>query len=135
MSGMPMTFFNSHTTPLFSNAWTPTTCSAYAGTCIFLIILASILRLLFAFKASLDCRWQAQARQRRFVKVVGQDTEGDRIESDPAAKNGVLLTINGVEENVKVVQAQTKGRQAFRLSVDVPRATLVTVMAGVGYLL
>ncbi|OJJ95981.1 hypothetical protein ASPACDRAFT_47339 [Aspergillus aculeatus ATCC 16872] len=47
---MTMVFFTSTTTPLYSNAWTPSTTGQYAGTCIFLIALAVILRFLLALK-------------------------------------------------------------------------------------
>lgn len=135
MMGMVMVFQNSHTTPLFSSSWTPKTSGQYAGTCIFLVIFAAILRCLFALKSTLDHRAHHTARNRRFVKVQGRGTEADSIDSDVDAKTGSLLTINGVEENVKVVQAHTTGPAPFRLSVDIPRAALVTVIAGVGYLL
>ena len=104
MSGMQMSFFNSHTTNLFSDHWKPTTSAGYAGTCIFLILFATILRSLLAFKSYLENRWEAQA-------------------------------LNGVEENVKDGEAQGKRTPPFRLSVDVPRALLDGLMAGVGYLL
>jgi len=132
---MEMVFQNSHMTPLFSSAWTPQTSSQYAGTCIFLVILATILRALFALKTTLDRRAQAKARNRRYVKVQGRGTEGDKIESNRETKSGAVLTVNGVEEDVKVVTGDAPSPLPFRLSVDLPRATLVTVMAGVGYLL
>jgi Ctr copper transporter family len=132
---MVMTFFESQTTPLYSTSWTPSSAGAYAGTCIFLVILASASRCLFAFKAVLEQRWLAQARNRRYVLVKGKGTEAEKIESDPAAKVGALITTNGVEEKVKIVRSDARGVVPFRLSVDVPRAALAVVMAGVGYLL
>ncbi|PSR80530.1 Ctr copper transporter [Coniella lustricola] len=48
---MNMTFFYSLVTPLFSTAWTPNGIGQYAGTCIFLIILAVIHRSLVAFRS------------------------------------------------------------------------------------
>ncbi|KAL2419331.1 High-affinity copper transporter ctrA2 [Exophiala dermatitidis] len=132
---MAMVFTNSHSTPLFSNAWTPTSEGGYAGTCIFLLLLAVTLRLLFAAKALCEQRWSAAARNRRFVLVKGRSTEAGRIDEDPDAKTASLLTAQGVEENVKVVQARTGGTLPFRLSVDIPRAVLMTIIAGVSYLL
>ncbi|CAK7217485.1 hypothetical protein SCUCBS95973_003169 [Sporothrix curviconia] len=52
MSEMSMTFFYSLMTPLFSAAWTPSTTGQYAGTCIFLIVLAVIHRALVAFRSA-----------------------------------------------------------------------------------
>jgi len=137
MSSMSMTmmFTNSHTTPLYANSWTPSSEGGYAGTCIFLVLLAMMLRLLFAAKAICEQRWLMNAQKRRYVLVRGRATEAGRIDQDPVAKTGSLVTANGVEENVKVVQAKTRAVVPFRLSVDVPRACLTTVLAGVSYLL
>lgn len=57
------------------------------------------------------------------------------MDSDAAGKTGALLSTNGVEERVKIVRSNVRGAIAFRLSVDVPRAALVMVIAGVAYLL
>ncbi|KIX10291.1 uncharacterized protein Z518_01373 [Rhinocladiella mackenziei CBS 650.93] len=132
---MAMIFTTSHRTPLFSNSWTPTSDGGYAGTCMFLVILATILRSLFALKAVSEQRWLAAARKRRYVLVRGRSTEAARIDQDPDAKIGSLVTARGVEENVKVVQARVGDVVPFRLSVDVPRAILTTIIAGVSYLL
>jgi hypothetical protein len=132
---MPMVFTTSHTTPLFSNAWTPTSEGGYAGTCIFLVLLAMLLRLLFAAKALCEQRWLAAARNRRYVLVKGRPSEAGRIDQDPDAKTGSLVTAQGVEERIKVVQATGAAVVPFRLSVDIPRAILSTILAGVSYLL
>lgn len=134
-SHMTSDFTNSQTTSLFSSNWVPNSAGAYAGTCIFLIILASVSRCLFVLKAVLEQRWEAQARSRRYVIVKGKGTEAEKIDSDPAAKTGALLSTNGVEETVRIVRANGRGIIPFRLSVDVPRAGLVMVIAGVAYLL
>ncbi len=130
-----MAFTNSHTTPLYSNAWTPTSEGGYAGTCIFLVLLGTTLRLLFAGKALLEQQWATQARNRRYIVVKGRQPEAERIDQDPDAKVQALLTAQGVEERVKVVEASRKPVVPFRLSVDIPRALLTTVIAGVAYLL
>lgn len=133
--GMAMFFTTSAHTPLYSESWTPASTGAYAGTCIFLILLAITLRSLFAAKSVLEQRWAAQARNRKFVVVKGQQPPSEQIENDPYAKVGSFVSANGVDERVKYVQ--TDGRRAlpFRLSTDLPRAALVTVIAGVSYLL
>lgn len=132
---MAMTFTNSHTTPLYSSSWTPHTTGQYAGTCIFLVLLASTLRLLLAAKHMLEIRWVAEARNRRYVVVAGQTPESERIENDADAKTGTYVSAQGVEERVKVVQAAKQPVVAFRLSVDVPRALITLAIVGVGYLL
>lgn len=135
MGHMASAFINSQTTPLYSSDWVPNSAGAYAGTCIFLIILASTLRCLFALKAVLEQRWLAKARNRRYIVVKGKGTEAGKIDSDPATKTGALITTHGVEENVKIVRSDTRGAVPFRLSIDVPRAILVTAIAAVAYLL
>jgi hypothetical protein len=135
MPGMGGVFTNAHNTPLYSNSWTPTSAGSYAGTCIFLIILGSILRGLIAFKAIVEQKWIAQARNRRYVVVKGKTTEAGKIDKDPDAKDASLITAQGVEEPVKVVRAYARGAVPFRLSVDVLRAVIVLVISGVAYLL
>lgn len=56
MADMEMTFFTSFKTPLFASDWTPETKGHYAGTCIFLIVLAVILRVLIALRPILEGR-------------------------------------------------------------------------------
>ena len=56
MSSMMMVFTNAHNIPLYSTAWTPNSAASFAGTCIFLVILASILRCPFAFKPVLESK-------------------------------------------------------------------------------
>ncbi|KFY37388.1 hypothetical protein V495_07207 [Pseudogymnoascus sp. VKM F-4514 (FW-929)] len=57
MGSMTMTFQNNPSTPLFGTGWTPTGTGSYAGTCIFLIILAVLFRVLLALKARQEARW------------------------------------------------------------------------------
>lgn len=132
---MAMVFKNSHDTPLFSNAWTPSSSGSFAGTCIFLIILAIIDRCLIAFKATMERHWLATHLNRRYVTVVGKSTEAGKIDADPDAKVASLITAQGVEESVKVVHNIPHGPIPWRFSVDLPRACLFLCIAGVSYLL
>ncbi|ODH47144.1 hypothetical protein GX48_06739 [Paracoccidioides brasiliensis] len=132
---MAMVFQTIQATPLYSNDWTPRSAGTYAGTCIFLIVLAVIFRALLAAKSMLEHRLAAAAMSRRYVVVAGQLPAAERIQMDPNASTGTLVSANGVEEKVRVV-ANLKGQTApWRFSVDLPRALLVMVTAGVGYLL
>lgn len=90
---------------------------------------------MFAFKAVVESRWAAQARNRRFVLVKGKPSEAGKIDADPDSLKGSLITVNGVEENVKVVRNYSKSVAPFRLSVDVPRSFMTMVIAAVAYLL
>jgi solute carrier family 31 (copper transporter), member 1 len=131
---MAMVFFNSHHTPLYSIDWMPRGAAGYAGTCIFLIILSITLRLLLVSKAMLEARWREQAWKRRYITIDGKGPLSERIQQDPDSKVGVL-TAQGVEENVRIIQEATGGVQPWRFSVDLPRAILVTIIGGIGYLL
>jgi hypothetical protein len=131
---MNMAFFTSTTTALWSLGWMPTSKGGYAGTCIFLIILAVLFRAMFALRTLMEQRWAAQNYNRRYVVVTDKQPISERIQLDPSLKTGVL-TVNGVDENIKLVTNGLKGHQPFRLSQDIPRAALYTVIAGVAYLL
>jgi Ctr copper transporter family len=136
---MEMVFTNSHTTPLFSSSWTPSTSGQYAGTCIFLIVLGIIGRCLMAFKASMERRWLAIALDRRYVIVAGQKPESGLGNMDSDSNNGIVktgvLTCQGVDETVRVVRQVATETQPWRFSVDLPRACLAFVVTGVSYLL
>jgi copper transporter 1 len=53
MAGMPMTFFSSISTPLYTDAWKPTTAPQYALTCLFLVLLCVVFRSLLAARCSI----------------------------------------------------------------------------------
>lgn len=133
-SMMQMTFFSATNTPLYSESWTPSSAGAYAGTCIFLILLAIVLRALLSLKTYLEMRAVASAMKRRYVVVADQAAVGEKVASDANSMTGIL-TANGVQENVKIIEAPSSHIQPWRFSVDLPRAALMTVIAAVGYLL
>jgi hypothetical protein len=132
--GHASAFQNTIMTTLFSNDWTTTNTGAYAGTCIFLIVLAVVARLLVALKARMEVRWESQAVKRRFVAVNGKGPLAERISGDRESKQ-LVLSENGVEEHVFVVENRTQTTRPWRFSVDPVRALLDTVIVGIGYLL
>jgi len=134
MSAMSMTFYTSTMTPLYSTMWSPTTVGAYAGTCVFLIVLAVIFRGLLALKAWKETAWLDAEFNRRYVAVVGKLPKAQRISSDSDSKR-MILTENGVEEDVMVVKKRSMGVRPWRTTTDPVRAVLDTIIAGVGYLL
>jgi hypothetical protein len=134
MSGMQMTFYTSTMTPLYSDSWAPTSTSSYAGTCIFLIILATLFRCLLALKGWKESAWLDAEFNRRYVVVAGKATKAEQISQD-SDKKRMMLTENGVEEEVMVVQKRSLGVRPWRLSVDPLRAVMDTVIVGVAYLL
>ncbi|KAL2758579.1 hypothetical protein ACRALDRAFT_1055429 [Sodiomyces alcalophilus JCM 7366] len=132
--GMMVIFQNLMQTSLFSEAWTPTNTGTYAATCIFLIALAALLRLLLAAKAVLEQRWLDREWRRRYVVVAGKTPLSEKLSSDSLAKH-MVLSENGREENVTVVERRTGTVRPWRLSIDPLRALLDTVIAAVAYLL
>lgn len=135
MSEMQVTFFSSYSTPLYSSAWTPHTTGQYTATCIFLILLATFLRGLFALKHVTEKKWLDRALNRRYVVVAGKLPEAERTSEDDDGRMATLLTKRGLEETVRVVRREVREVQPWRFTVDAPRAALVTVMVGVSYLL
>lgn len=135
-----MVFTTAHDTPLYSGGWTPTSTGAYAGTCIFLASLAIIARLLQAWRHALEARWHDKAVNRRYVVVAGKEGESERYSDEGNAGNKTdeaVLTVRGMDEKVRVVRTKTRSKESvpWRLSVDLPRACVFTMQAGVGYLL
>ena len=134
ISTMSMAFFTSTSTPLYSAMWSPTSVGGYAGTCIFLVILATIFRGLLAAKAWKETAWLDAEFNRRYVTVAGKPPKAERIASDSDSKR-MILTENGVEEDVVVVKKRSMGIRPWRITTDPVRAVMDTVIAGVGYLL
>ncbi|KAF2859651.1 hypothetical protein K470DRAFT_258661 [Piedraia hortae CBS 480.64] len=132
-SSMSMVFTTDHSTPLFSNVWTPKNRGAYAGTCIFLVVLAIISRMLAAWRTKLELDWHDRAVKRRYI-VVATDTERLAVEEKG---EDATLTSRGVDERVKVVKSNSRDLEIppWRFSTDLPRAALFTLMACVSYLL
>ncbi|KAF6816109.1 ctr copper transporter [Colletotrichum sojae] len=122
MSDMAMTFFESFQTPMFSTAWTPSSQGAYAGTCIFLIALASILRLLVALKPILENRfWQNNSNYESDKQRLTSHQVGGEI--DPGM-------------GPVVVRRDFVGRwRGWRAGATAARATYEVVIGGIGYLL
>jgi len=137
---MSMVFGDSHDTPLLSSAWTPSSSGAYAGTCIFLVVLAIISRLIVAYRHVLEVKFHNKAMNRRYVVVAGE-TEADR-ERQAIGRGGeksdeATLTVRGLDERVKVVKTPRVAFETapWRFSTEIPRACVFTVSAGIGYLL
>ena len=145
MGSMSMVFTTVHNTPLYSNAWTPTSTGAYAGTCIFLIVLAILSRLMQAWRHTLEQKFHDRAMNRRYVVVRGEqegEQDADQLpDQSEAAKEKseqhAILTSRGLDEKVRVITAKSRSKETtpWRISTDVPRACVFTLQAGLGYLL
>ncbi|MCJ1485407.1 hypothetical protein MMC06_005581 [Schaereria dolodes] len=135
MSAMSMAFFTSTSTPLFSASWVPMSTGSYAGTCIFLIILAVIFRGLFAGKHILEHDWSEKERIRRFIVVRGRSAEEEHTGPASSQKDRTLIGERILKDGGNPGRGQTRNMTPWRLSVDLPRAAFLTVIVGVGYLL
>ncbi|KAG5975380.1 hypothetical protein E4U55_007732 [Claviceps digitariae] len=131
---MAMVFQTNNATPLYASSWTPQSAGAYAGTCIFLVVLAIIARLLLAARTIQEARWLDKDLQRRYVAAHGKMPLSEHISNDPSAAK-MTLSANGVEETVFVVARKGYEVRPWRFSVDPVRAVMDTVIVGVGYLL
>ena len=99
-----------------------------------IVFLAILGRCLLAAKAIQERKWLEREMNARFVAVQGKMPMGETISQDSLAKR-MVLTENGVEENVMVVQKSGHIKRPWRFTVDPVRAVIDTVIAGVGYLL
>lgn len=72
--------------------------------------------------------------KRRYVTVAGKQPKSERISQDSDTKR-MVLSENGVEEDVMVVKKRGLDARPWRFSVDPIRAILDTCIAGTGYLL
>ena len=102
-------FHTGITDSLYSMQWTPSTPGQYAGTWIFLLVLGIIARALTSGKVLLEEYWHKKFSS---VSVVIHE------------KDGTVQTLRG-----------PKVANYWRTSVDLPRAGLQLVTAGVYYLL
>jgi copper transporter 1 len=106
MNQMKMTFFTSASTPLFASSWTPTTTGQYAGTCIFLIVLAIFFRALLAVRLNII----------EIMALLDRRHMGD----------GIYPCIDATKPAV---------RRRWRANEAALLASTDVVLAGVGYLL
>lgn len=93
------------------------------------------------WRRKLEVKWQDEALKRRYVVLAGE-TEADRERqmglqgSDKTEE--ATLTVRGLDERVKVVRTpRTTGLSLtpWRITVDLPRACVYTLWAGISYLL
>lgn len=111
---MSMVFFTSTTTPNYSSTWIPINTGGYAGTCTFLIILATTFRGLLAVKARKERAWLDAEFNRRYISVASKLPEAEHISSDD--RKGMILTENRVEEVMVVAKRTRPHRTLFALS-------------------
>ena len=107
---MSMVFHSNSIDSLFSTQWTPKNGGQYAGTIIFLVFLGMAFRAIAAGKSALECHWRHKFANKQIVMT------------------------NNIGERVAVVDSDIK-HMPWRTFVDIPRAIIQTVLAGISYLL
>ncbi|BFZ64168.1 hypothetical protein YB2330_005307 [Saitoella coloradoensis] len=141
---MSMTFT---TTPLgtmlWGDAWNPKTPLAYAFTWIFLFGLSIFSRMMFAGKAWAESKWLKTGAVGGSIVVVATPGTGITVreteivtaseKQDGEARAGSVSSGDTVASFP--TSAQAYKLLPWRMSVDVPRALIQFVIAGVQYLL
>ncbi|KAI9740305.1 MAG: hypothetical protein M1834_004883 [Cirrosporium novae-zelandiae] len=128
MSDMTMTFFTSTVTPLYSNAWAPDNAGKYAGTCIFLIVLAVVFRGLLGLRGLLEAYWVGMGGASRYV--ARNMEEADDGSGEDRGKGG-FAAVNSMSGREDKWWSSTP----WRINVDGSRALLDMVLVGMSYLL
>ncbi|KAK9483918.1 Ctr copper transporter family-domain-containing protein [Lipomyces starkeyi] len=128
MSSMSsMSFHTSIFDFLFSRGWTPSSRGQYAGTCIFLILLAVIYRLTHVLKHRTERYLNARARQ------LARNIATAHFNMD--------LNVGSFEKSARETTTepepplQFRNVRPWRVSMDMPLSLIQLVLAGVAYLL
>lgn len=137
MAPMAMTFFLSANTPLFFPSWTPSDPWGHAATCIFLVLLAVIMRILLASKPILEA---AVWRPRRAADTHEMLPSNDCCDEDPDRIKEQQYLIQSREEArggaLRRVLREVKSRShGPRLASCGLRALFEMTLAVIGYLL
>lgn len=116
---MAMVFFQSVTTPLYSITWTPQGQGSYAGTCIFLIVLALVHRVLIAGRSIIFDSNQAPRRHRKDSSSDSDDYPGSKSD------------LESMGERFR----SHWNSHPFKVATETARALLEVIIGGIGYLL
>ena len=111
MADMAMVFFNSANIPLYTQSWTPKTAGQYAGTCIFLVVLAIVCRALLVLR----CRFPA------LMEKMHARKHKDTFSQPP--------------DDIDECQQSQTHTKPWSIRESLLRGVLDTVLAGVGYFL
>lgn len=130
MGPMPMTFFTSTSTPLYSNAWKPSTTGQYALTCLFLVLLCIVFRCILAARCNLP---QLLARR----ASVRKDEAAKRLSACCGEEEGGEMFDKPGHDDIEGERRGTRfGMKGCAGVVEVAlRAVLDTLLAVVSYLL
>ncbi|KAK9314148.1 Ctr copper transporter family-domain-containing protein [Lipomyces starkeyi] len=128
MSSMSsMSFHTSIFDFLFSRGWTPSSRGQYAGTCIFLIVLAVIYRMTHVLKHRTERYLNARARQ------LARNIATAHLNMDLNA--GSFEKSAGEATTEPERPLQFRNVRPWRVSMDIPLSLIQLVLSGVAYLL
>jgi solute carrier family 31 (copper transporter), member 1 len=119
-------------TPLYSPTWIPVSEGNYAGTCLFLVVLAFIFRALVSLRSILKRRAIDTDLNSRYTIISRRPAED--INNDPQSPRSPLKE-NIDEDNVIVVRRPVKVVRPWKLTPAVVRSVVDVVTVGVVYLL
>lgn len=127
---MAKVFFQSATTPLLFDFWKPRNAGEYAGTCIFVVVLATVTRLLFAIRSTPEHTDSERPRRH----------QGHRYQLQPRQAPEQVQEENGDETASSMKENYWDWKNDSRLASRrilsrLACAASETVLAGLGYLM
>lgn len=139
---MSSTFTLATTTPLFLHAWQPSTALEYALTCLFLVSLASLTRILIAIRPVLEsASWRRRPTVAKYVRQnddehKDHDHHGDdEEEGQHEAKRKLGKPLKPVSGGQAILMAVRDHWGNVSVGSRLARAGFDVVIAGLGYLM
>ena len=133
---MGMTFNLSTNTPLLLPTWRPKNASEYAASCLFLIALAALTRVLIAIRPILDVTsWRREYKYHRFGQQE-KDAGAQHVEGDAeGGKSDHLPPPEKPRSGWKAITLAVRDHWGnAALSSRLSRAGFDMLIAGLGYL-
>lgn len=127
---MTMTFVQSTATPLLWSSWQPNNTAEYAASCLFLIALAALTRVLVAIRPVLDAAsWRRRAQYHR-----QEEENSTEMHPQPDTKNALPPRERPTGSKRAIMMAIRDHWSNAALSSRLARAAYDMVIAGLGYL-
>ncbi|KAK9480287.1 Ctr copper transporter family-domain-containing protein [Lipomyces japonicus] len=123
MDMMTMVFHTSTNDPLFASGWTPSSTGKYAGTCIFLIVLAVTYRLTHVIKHRTERYLISRATHIAISSHIHTVDDDGAIEKYTASTSSISKPLSFGDA------------RPWRVSIDFPMAAIQVILAGTSYLL
>ncbi|ETS83094.1 hypothetical protein PFICI_04970 [Pestalotiopsis fici W106-1] len=136
MGPMAMTFFFSSNTSLFFRSWTPPNAGAYVATCVFLLLLAVLMRAMLALKPILETSvWKPRRGSDSHEMLLSDeccDEDQDRLKEQQHLVRGRDASSSGIQRLRLEIKSRWYG---WRLKSRWLRAMFEMALAILGYLL